>query len=281
MDARSQSPRPQRLIRPSSGLPALRLGELWRYRELIYFLTWRDIKVRYRQTILGVAWAIIQPFMTMVVFSIFFGELAGVPSDDIPYPIFAYTALIPWTFFATGLNQASNNIIGGASLIRNIYFPRLALPIASVFGAVPDMVIAMSILLGMMVVYSLYPSAVALVLLPVFLALAFLTALGVGFWLSALNVQYRDIRFAVPFVIQFWFFATPIAYPASLLDQPWRTLYGLNPMVGVIEAFRWSLLGSGEPPGPMVLVSALVTLTVFVSGLYYFRHMEKSFADVI
>jgi lipopolysaccharide transport system permease protein len=255
------------------------LSELWEYRELLYFLTWRDVKVRYKQTALGAAWAIIQPFFTMVVFSIFFGRLAGIPSDGIPYPIFSYTALLPWTFFANGLSQASNSLVGSVNLITKVYFPRLVMPLSAVLGGLLDFAIAFVVLLGMMVFYGVWPTTATVWLLP-FLLLALVTALGASLWLSALNVQYRDVRYAVPFLTQFWLFATPIAYPSSLLSAPWRTLYGLNPMVGVVEGFRWALLGS-RPPGPMLGVSAAAAVLLLVSGAYYFRRMEKTFADVV
>jgi lipopolysaccharide transport system permease protein len=277
----SQSPPvPTLVIRPSRGWVSLKLGELWEYRELLYFLIWRDVKVRYKQTVLGAAWAIIQPFFTMVVFSIFFGRLAKIPSDGIPYPIFSYAALVPWTFFANGLTQSSNSLVGSANLITKVYFPRLTIPIATVLSGVVDFVIAFVVLLGMMVYYGLLPT-LNVVWLPLFLLLALATSLGVGLWLSALNVEYRDVRYVVPFLTQFWLFATPIAYPSSLLSEPWRTIYGLNPMVGVVEGFRWALLGTATAPGPVVAVSSLAALILLVGGAFYFRRMEKTFADVV
>jgi lipopolysaccharide transport system permease protein len=271
---------PERVIEPTRGWVSLKLGELWDYRELLYFLTWRDIKVRYKQTLFGAAWAIIQPFFTMVVFSLFFGELAGVPSDEVPYPIFSYAALVPWQFFASGLAQASNSLIGSSNMIKKIYFPRLAMPIAAVLSNAVDFVLAFAVLLGMMLYYRIAPTA-QVVWLPLLLLLALAASLGVGLWLSAMNVQFRDVRYAVPFITQFWLFATPIAYPSSLLEEPWRTLYGLNPMAGVVEGFRWALLGSARPPLEMLLVSALASLALLVSGAFYFRRMEKTFADVV
>jgi len=268
------------LIRPISGWVALNLRDLWEYRELLYFLTWRDIKVRYKQTVLGAAWAIIQPFFTMIVFSLFFGQLAKIPSDGVPYPIFSYAALVPWTFFANGLTQSANSLIGSAKLIRKVYFPRLAIPIATVISGVVDFALAFSILIGMMLFYGIVPTA-NIVWLPLFLLLALITALGVGLWLSAMNVQFRDVRYTIPFLTQFWLFATPIAYPSSLLSEPWRVLYGVNPMVGVVEGFRWALLGTDTAPGPTIIVSALVALVLLVSGAFYFRRMEKTFADVV
>lgn len=272
---------PLLIIKPSQGWVSLQLRELWRARELLYFLTERDIKVRYKQTLLGAAWAIIQPFMTMVVFSLFFGRLAKVPSDGIPYPIFSYTALIPWTFFANGLAQSSNSLVGSANLIKKVYFPRMIIPISGVLVGLPDFLLSFLVLIGMMIYYQVYPSAAAIIWLPLFLLLSLITSLGVGLWLSALNVEYRDIRYVVPFLTQLWLFATPIAYPSSLLDEPWRTIYGLNPMVGVVEGFRWALLGTGNPPGLLALASTLVALAILVTGAFYFRRMEKTFSDVV
>ncbi len=267
-------------IEPSSGWVSLKLHELWEYRELLYFLIWRDIKVRYKQTVLGAAWAIIQPFLTMVVFSLFFGKLAKVPSDGIPYPIFSYAALVPWTFFAQGLSQASNSLVGSANMIKKIYFPRLAVPIATVLAGVVDFILAFGVLLLMMLYYGIVPTLNVL-WLPLFFLLALITSLGVSLWLSTMNVQFRDVRYTVPFITQFWLFATPIAYPSSLLSEPWRTLYGLNPMAGVVEGFRWALLGTGTTSGPIIFVSSAVALILLVSGAYYFRRMEKTFADVV
>ena len=271
---------PITIVEPSHGWISLKLRDVWEYRELLYFLTWRDIKVRYKQTALGAAWAVIQPFCTMVVFSLFFGRLAKIPSDGIPYPIFAYAALVPWTFFAQGLTQSSNSLVGSSHLITKVYFPRLVIPIASVLSGIVDFVIAFALLIGMMFYYGLYPTS-AIVFLPGLLLLALTTALGVGLWLSALNVKYRDVRYAVGFLTQFWLFATPIAYPSSLLSEPWRTIYGINPMVGVVEGFRWALLGTKTAPGPIIAVSALVSVALLVGGAYYFRRMERTFADVV
>jgi lipopolysaccharide transport system permease protein len=267
-------------IEPSRGWISLRLDELWEYRELLYFLAWRDIKIRYKQTALGAAWAIIQPFFTMIIFSIFFGHLAGIPSDGVPYPIFSFAALVPWTFFANSLNQSSNSLVSSANLIQKVYFPRLAVPIASVFSGMVDFVLAFIVLLGMMLYYGMLPT-INVVWLPAFCLLAFVTSLGVGLWLSAMNVRFRDIRYTVPFLIQFWMFATPIAYPSSLLSEPWRTLYGLNPMVGVIEGFRWGLLGTNTAPGSIIIISSLMAIAILVGGAFYFRRAEKSFADIV
>lgn len=271
---------PLLLIRPTTGWISLGLGELWHYRELVYFLAWRDIKLRYKQTVLGALWAIIQPFFTMVVFSLFFGRLGGMPSDDIPYPIFSFAALVPWTFFANGLAQSANSLVGNVDLIKRVYFPRLAAPLATVLSGVVDFVLAFLVLLAMMLYYRVTPG-INVLWLPLFLLLAFVTALGVGLWLSAMNVQFRDIRYVIPFLTQFWLFITPIAYPSSLLPQPWRTLYGINPMAGVVEGFRWALLDVDTRPGPIVAVSALMAVALLLSGAYYFRRMEKTFADVV
>ena len=265
---------------PSKGWAWPKLRELWEYRELLFFFAWRDIKVRYKQTVLGALWAIIQPLFTMVIFSLFFGRLARVPSDGLPYPIFSYAALVPWTFFANALAQASNSLVLSANMIKKIYFPRLALPLATVLAGVIDFVLAFMVLLGMMLFYGLVPT-INVLWLPLFLLLALVTSLGVSLWFSAMNVQFRDVRYTVPFLTQAWLFVTPIAYPSSLLSEPWRTLYGLNPMAGVVEGFRWALLGTNTAPGPMTIVSALVALTLFVSGAFYFRRMEQSFADVL
>ena len=270
---------PTTVIQPSRGWVALNLRDLWAYRELLYFLVWRDIKVRYKQTVLGAAWAVLQPFFTMVVFSIFFGGLAKVPSDGIPYPIFAYCALVPWSYFAGALDRAGNSLVGSANLITKVYFPRLAIPMSAVLAGLLDLAIAFVVLLGMMLYYGIVPTA-AILTLPLFLLLAIATALAVGLWLSALNVQYRDVRYTIPFLTQFWLFATPIAYSSSLVPQQWRALYGLNPMAGVVEGFRWALLGK-DPPGPLLVVSTVVVVLLLIGGLYYFRRMEKTFADVV
>jgi lipopolysaccharide transport system permease protein len=257
-----------------------KLRELWEYRELLFFFAWRDIKVRYRQTVMGALWAIIQPFFTMVIFSLFFGRLANVPSDGVPYPIFSFTALVPWTFFANALAQASNSLVINANMVKKIYFPRLALPIATVLAGVVDFALAFIVLLGIMLYYGLVPT-VNIIWLPFFTLLALVTSLGVSLWLAAMNVQFRDVHYTIPFLTQAWLFVTPIAYPSSLLPEPWRTVYGLNPMAGVVEGFRWALLGTDTAPGRMIMVSALVAVILFVSGAFYFRRMEQSFADVL
>jgi len=267
-------------VQPSGRWVSLGLGELWRYRELLYFFVWRDVKIRYKQTLMGASWAIIQPFFTMVVFSLFFGRLAKVPSDGIPYPIFTYAALVPWTFFANGVMQASNTLVMNANMVKKIYFPRLALPIASVLAGILDFSLASIVLLVMMLYYRMLPTA-NVIWLPFFFLLALVTTLGVSLWFSAMNVQFRDVRYIVPFLIQIWLFVTPIAYPSSLLPEPWRTLYGINPMAGVVEGFRWALLGTETAPGPIIWVSSLVAILLLVTGLFYFRRLETSFADVV
>ena len=267
------------VIKPSRGWVSPRLGELWAYRELLYFLVWRDVKVRYKQTVLGAAWAIIQPVFSMIIFSIFFGGLAKIPSDNVPYPIFSFTALLPWQYFANSLSQSANSVVSSANLIRKIYFPRLVVPIASSLAGLVDFAIAFVVLLGLMVFYRIAPT-MGVLFLPLLMLMAFATALGVGLWLAALNAKYRDIRHIVPFAVQFWMFATPIVYPSSLIPEQWRLLYGLNPMAGVIEGFRWALLGTAFP-GPMMIVSAGISVLLLVSGIVYFRNMERSFADIL
>jgi lipopolysaccharide transport system permease protein len=268
------------ILRPPSGWASIGFRELWEYRELLYFLTWRDIKVRYKQTVLGAAWAIIQPFFMMVVFSLFFGYLARVPSDGIPYPIFTFCALLPWQLFAHALNESSNSLVANERLITKVYFPRLVVPLSAVLGGLVDFAIAFVILLGMMAYYHIVPTLM-IFMLPLFVLLAIMTALAVGLWLSALNVQYRDVRYTITFITQFWLFATPVAYSSSLVPERWRALYGLNPMAGVVEGFRWALLGKTEGPGAMLYVSTGVVILLLVGGLYYFRRMEQTFADVV
>ena len=267
-------------LEPSRGWVSLKLKELWEYRELLYFLIWRDVKVRYKQTVIGAAWAIIQPFFTMVVFSLFFGRLANIPSDGVPYPIFSFTALVPWTFFANGMNQASNSLVSSSNLIKKIYFPRLAIPLAAVLSGIVDFILAFLTLTGMIVYFGIIPT-INVLWVPFLLLLALITSLGVSLWLSAMNVQFRDVHHVMPFLTQIWLFATPIAYPSSLLSEPWRTIYGINPMVGVVEGFRWALLGTGTAPGPVVIVSSLAAFLLLLSGAFYFRRMEKTFADVV
>ena len=271
---------PVTLIQPSRGWVALRLRELWEYRELLYFLTWREVKVRYKQTALGAAWAIIQPLFTMLIFSLFFGKLAKVPSDGIPYPLFCLAGLVPWTFFANGLSQASNSLVTSSNLISKVYFPRLTLPVSAVISGAIDFAISFVLLVGMMAYYR-QPPTLHFIYLPLFFLLAFVTALGVGLWLSALNVEYRDVRYVIPFLSQFWMFATPIAYPSSLLHEPWRAVYGINPMAGVVEGFRWALVGANTAPGPIIAASSFTATLMLIGGAFYFRRLERTFADVV
>jgi lipopolysaccharide transport system permease protein len=258
----------------------LNLRELIEYHQLLYFLTWRILKLRYRQTALGAAWAIVQPFLTMVVFSVVFGRLAGLNSEGAPYPVFSFAALVPWTYFANAVTQASNSLVENERMITKVYFPRLMLPLAAIVAGLVDLVIAFLVLLAMMHFYGVVPTVAAWTL-PLFVLLAALTALGAGLWLSVLNVKYRDVRHALPFLIQFWLFATPVAYSSRLIPAAWRPLLGLNPMAGVVDGFRWALLGQTAEPSPVIMVSVGIVVTVLLSGLWYFRRMEQSFADVI
>lgn len=267
-------------LRPSKGWSALNLRDLWRYRELIYFLTWRDIKVRYKQTVLGAAWAIIQPLLNMVVLSIIFGRFANMPTDGIPRPIFTYSALLPWGLFSKALSDAGRSMLSNRSMVTKVYFPRLIIPLASVLGGLVDFLIQFVILIGMMVYYKFYPTP-AIVTLPFFLLLSLTTALGVGLWLSALNVLYRDVGYIIPYLTQLWLLLTPVAYSVSVVPEQWRLLYSLNPMVGVVEGFRWALLGSAPPPWPLLMVSTLISFTLLISGMFFFRRMERTFADMV
>lgn len=272
---------PHLRLRPSRGWVSLKLDEVWAYRELLLFLTLRDIKVRYKQTVIGAGWAVIQPLMTMIVFSIFFGRLARVPSDGIPYPVFNFAALVPWTLFAYGISEASNSLVGSSNLIKKVYFPRLIIPLSSVMAGVVDFLLAFVVLVILMLGYGIVPT-IKVLWLPLLVLLTLVTALGVGMWLSALNVEFRDVRYVIPFLTQFWMFITPVVYPSSLIkNDTLRTLYGLNPMVGVVEGFRWALLGTDTAPGPVILVSAVAAVLLLVSGMFYFRRMEKNFADVV
>jgi lipopolysaccharide transport system permease protein len=266
-------------IRPMNGWVPIDLKEIWEYRELLQTFVIRDIKVRYKQTALGAAWAVIQPLFMMVVFTLFFGKLAKIPSEGIPYPIFSYAALLPWTLFAEGLSRSTGSMISNAGIMTKVYFPRLILPISGVVSPLVDFAIAFVILLGMMLYFGFYPT-VNILWLPAFILLALATSLGVGLWLSALNVQYRDFQYTVPFLIQLWLFASPVVYPSTLLPEPYRMIYGLNPMAGVIEGFRWALLGA-SPPSSLIVVSVVVATAILISGAFYFRRMEKTFADVV
>jgi lipopolysaccharide transport system permease protein len=267
-------------IRPSRGWVRLDLRELWEYRELLYFFVWRDLKVRYKQTVIGAAWAVIQPFMTMVVFSVFFGRLAGVPSDGVPYPVFSFAALVPWMYFASALGGATSAVVDHGRMISKVYFPRLFLPAGPVLSGLVDLGIALLVLFGLMLAFG-HPPTLGILALPLYLLLAIGAALGVGLWLSALNALYRDVRYAVPFAIQFWMFASPVAYPSSLVPEEWRAAYALNPMVAVIEGFRSALLGTPPPSVVSLAVSLGTVLVLLVGGSAYFRRVERVFADVV
>jgi lipopolysaccharide transport system permease protein len=268
------------IIEPPKGWAALQLSEVWKFRELLLFLTWRDIKVRYKQTALGAAWAILQPVLTMIVFSIIFGGLAKLPSNGIPYPIFTFTALLPWQLFAFALTQSSNSLVGSQNLISKVYFPRLVVPFSSVLAGVVDFGIAFIVLIAMMIYFGIEITSTVL-LLPVFLILALTSALAIGLWLSALNVKYRDIRYVIPFLTQFWMYATPIAYSSSLIPEKWHWLYSLNPMTGVVEGFRFAILGKSSLDVLSLCISAGMVIALLIAGLYYFKRMESSFADIL
>jgi lipopolysaccharide transport system permease protein len=267
------------LVRPTKGAGPLGLQELWEFRELLYYLIWRSIKVRYKQTFLGASWAVLQPLLTMLVLSIFLGRLARMPSSGIPYPLFAYAGLVIWTFFTSALSQSTQSLVEHEAMITRVYFPRILLPLSGVLAATVDMLLSLPVLIGLMLFYGVAPSRAAWSI-PLFLVLAAAAALGIGLWLSALNVRYRDVRYAIPFLIQLWFLSTPVMYPSSLLPHHWRVLYGVNPMAGVVEGFRWGLLGT-EPPRSLLLVSVAIVLIALLSGFQYFRRMESTFADVV
>ena len=269
------------ILKPSSGWRGLDLAEIWSRKELLYFLAWREVKVRYKQTLLGASWAILQPLFTMIIFTLFFGRLAKIPSDGVPYPVFAFTALVPWMFFSNGLSLASNSLVNNAQLVTKIYFPRILVPMAAVLGGLVDFLLAF-ILLAVMVYWYGARIQPTIIWVPLFLALAFVSSLAAGLWLSALNVEYRDIRHTVPFLVQMWMFATPIAYPSSLIKkQPWHTLYAINPMVGVVDGFRWAILGGKTRPGAILLVSSVIAVIGLITGALFFRRTEKRFADLI
>ncbi|MCJ7442165.1 MAG: ABC transporter permease [Thermoanaerobaculaceae bacterium] len=282
----SAEPLPLVVIEPTRRAAALRLGELWAYRELLYVLVWRDVKVRYKQTALGAAWAILQPLMTAAVFTIFFGRLAGIASDGLPYPLFSYTGLLVWTFFSQGLSQSSNSVVGSAQLITKVYFPRLVIPIAAVLSGLVDLAVALPVLAAMMWYYGIWPG-VAVLAMPFLALLALVAATGVGLWLSALNVEYRDVRYVVPFLVQLWLFVTPVIYPANILAPRLQRLglpawlWGVNPMAGVVEGFRWAVLDAPTSPGPLIAASTVTGLALLLSGAWYFRRVERSFADVV
>jgi lipopolysaccharide transport system permease protein len=277
---------PVTVIEPSRGWVAVRLDEMWEHRELLYFFVWRDVKVRYKQTALGAAWAVLQPLLTMLIFTIFFGQMAGIGSEGVPYPIFSYAGLLPWIFFSHGLGQASNSLVGSASLLKKVYFPRLIVPVAAVLGGLVDFAVSFVVLIGMMFWYGVQPGW-GVLLLPFLLLLSAASALGAGLFLSAVNVEFRDVRYVMPFFIQLLLFVTPVIYPASKVTAKLEEmglpgwLYGLNPMAGVIQGFRWSLLGSGMNPGPLLAAGTAVTVLLLVGGLFYFRRMERTFADIV
>jgi lipopolysaccharide transport system permease protein len=280
LDDEAWSALPVVRIEPTKGWVSLRLGEIWTARDLLYFLVWRDVKVRYKQTVLGAAWAILQPVMAMIIFSIFFGHLAKMPSAGLPYPIFAYAGLVPWQFFSSALTESSNSLVNNKSLITKIYFPRVVIPFAGVFAALVDFSIAFVVLLGMMVYFGVAPTP-RLLVVPLLVGFALLTSLAVGLWLSALNVKYRDVRYLIPFLTQFWLFATPIAYPSDLVPPAYRFIYGLNPMAGVVEGFRWAVLGTRTNIGSVLIGSVAAVIFLCFTGLAYFRRTEKYFADLV
>ena len=268
------------ILRPTGKFATLNLRDIWLSRELIYFLTWRDLKVRYKQTVLGASWAVLRPFLSMVVFSIFFGGLAKMPSDNIPYPIFSYAALLPWTLFSGALSDASKSLVSNSNMITKIYFPRAILPLSAVLGNIVDFFIAFVVLLGMMLFYHIPPTT-AVWTVPFFLIQALVASLGVGLWLSAMNVLYRDVNYVVGFLTQLWMFITPIAYSASIVPSKWQVVYALNPMTGVVDGFRWALLGTPAPDTSLLIVSAGVSIIFLITGMFYFRHMEHQFADMV
>ena len=278
-NSHEMSPVPHLHISPPKKWIPVNLRELWNYRELLYSFTWRDVKIRYKQTALGFLWAIIQPLFMMLIFTVFFGRLAKIPSDGVPYPLFVLAALLPWTLFAEGITRSTNSMITNANIMTKVYFPRLIMPFSGVLSPLVDFIVAFSILIVMMAFYGFIPT-LNIVFLPLFILLALATSLGIGLWLSALNVQYRDFQYTIPFMIQLGLFASPVVYPASLVPESVRFLYGLNPMAGVIEGFRWALLGT-EMPGAMILVSVGMVIVLLVSGAFYFRKMEQYYADVV
>lgn len=267
-------------IRPVQGWRSVDWAELWAYREPLFFLAWRDIQVRYKQTVIGVVWAVLQPLLTMLIFTLIFGRLAKIPSDGLPYAVFTLAALVPWSFFSNGLIHTANSVVDNAHLITKVYFPRLVVPIASMLSRLIDFLLAFIVLIGVLLVYGISPTLRTLAL-PLFVVLALITALGIGLWFSALNVRFRDVKYVVPFLSQLWLFATPIAYPSSMLPESWRAVYAINPMVGVVEGFRWSLLGTETAPGAMIFVSTVAALIILIGGVFYFRRVERSFADIV
>ena len=271
---------PISVIQPTTGWRFLDLGELWAYRELIYFLTWRDVKIRYKQTALGFLWVLIQPLAMMVVFTLFFGKLAKIPSEGVPYPIFAFAALLPWQLFSRSLSDSSNSLVADQRLITRVYFPRIIVPTASTFAAMADFAVASALLVGLMAWYGIVPS-INVLFLPAFLLLMLVTSLGIGLWLAALNLEFRDVRYMLPFLSQILLFLTPVVYPSSLVPDRWRLVYGLNPMAGVVEGFRWALLGVGPGPSPLLMASATMATALFLGGIVFFRWRERTFVDVV
>ena len=268
------------VIRPTRGWIPVNLRELWAYRELLYFFAWRDIKVRYKQTLFGFAWAVVQPLLMMIIFTLFFGKLAKVPSENIPYPLFSYAGVLPWTLFAAGLDRSSNSLVQDANLIQKVYFPRLLMPLSGILSPLVDFVIAFIVLIGLMLYYAHYPTVTMFWIIP-FLILELLLAIGIGLWLSAINVEYRDVRYAVPFLIQLGLFASPVVYPVTFVPERFQAVYGLlNPMAGILEGFRWAILGT-KPPSALLIASVAIVLVILISGAFYFRRREKSFADIV
>ena len=268
------------VIRPSKGFSKLDLVALWKFRELFYFLVWRDVKIRYKQTVIGAAWAIVQPLMTMVVFTVIFGNFAKIPSDGLPYAIFSYTALLPWNYFSQAIARSGNSLVGDSNLIRKVYFPRLIIPLASVSSPLVDFFVSFLVLLAMLAWFGITPGWGVLVL-PVFLVLAFMTALAVGLWLAPLNARYRDIGYTIPFLVQLWMYASPVVYAVSMVPEKWRLIFSLNPLAGVIEGFRWALLGKGDPAIGAIMISACVVLMLLLGGVFFFKRMERYFTDVL
>ena len=271
---------PVTVIRPPKGWIPVNLRELWAYRELLYFFTWRDLKVRYKQTLFGFAWAIIQPVFMMIIFSLFFGTLAKIPSEGIPYPLFSYAAVLPWTLFAEGLSRSSNSLVQDANLLQKVYFPRLLMPLSGILSPVVDFAVAFIVLIGLMLYFGYYPSVMMFLILP-FLLLELMLATGIGMWLSAINVEYRDVRYAIPFLIQLGLFASPVVYPVTFVPERFQVVYGLlNPMAGIIEGFRWAILGT-KPPSYLLIASVAIIIVILISGAFYFRRRERAFADVV
>ncbi|HUS94935.1 MAG TPA: ABC transporter permease [Patescibacteria group bacterium] len=272
------------VIEATHGLASLKLGLVWEYRELLYFMVWRDIKVRYKQTFLGILWVLLQPLVSIIVFSVLFGYLLAVPSGDVPYPIFLYSALLPWTYFSTSLTRSTTGVVNSSHLITKVYFPRLVIPISGVLSGFIDFAIAFVILIGLMLVYQINPTP-NIVFLPGFILLAMLTALAFGLWLSALNVRFRDVNYMLPFLVQVWMYLTPVVYGSNLIPEPYRFLLALNPMTGVVAGFRWALLGDyladAAPPDELFPISMAITLVVLISGIVFFRTTERTFADII